>query len=236
MKKVGLIGGLSWHSTQQYYEIINKIVAERLGGLHSARLIIESLDLAKVAKLQEKEKWQDVLEIIGTAGYNLEHAEAEAIAICSNTPHKIADELIENYLDVPLLHIADAVVWKMKQKKLGSKSTLLLGTKHTMAENGFYFKKLKEQNINVVVPLEEKHERINDIIFKELCKNMIYHDSKNYIRNLIRCLSEEKEIRSVILACTELSMVVNPNDRNIGIPVIDSLECHAKYIAEFMLS
>jgi aspartate racemase len=230
MKTMGLIGGMSWESTLEYYRIINETVKEKLGGLHSAKCIIYSVDFEEVEKLQHEGKWNELSEMMIDAALRLERAGADFVIICTNTMHKVAEEVQEN-IDIPLLHIADATAEKIKEK--GLKKVGLLGTKFTMEED-FYRKRLKEKHgIDVVIPEEDEREIVHRTIYDELCQGIIKHESKEGFKKIIENLVS-KGAEGVILGCTEIPLLIKQED--VEIPIFDTTAIHAKAAVEFALN
>lgn len=220
MKTIGLIGGMSWESTVTYYKIINETVKERLGGFHSGKILLYSVDFAEIEECQAKGEWEKSAEILSEAAENLEKAGADFIVICTNTMHKVAGEIQEN-IKIPVIHIADATAHKLKQD--GILKTALLGTKYTMTQD-FYKEKLRENGIEVLIPEEKDIEIVNHVIYEELCLGKILDSSrKEYIR-IIDGL-KEKGAQGVILGCTEIGLLISQKDSPL--PVYDTTEIHA---------
>lgn len=220
MKTIGLIGGMSWESTVTYYKIINETVKERLGGFHSGKILLYSVDFAEIEECQAKGEWEKSAEILSEAAENLEKAGADFIVICTNTMHKVAGKIQEN-IKIPVIHIADATAHKLKQD--GILKTALLGTKYTMTQD-FYKEKLRENGIEVLVPEEKDIEIVNHVIYEELCLGKILDSSrKEYIR-IIDGL-KEKGAQGVILGCTEIGLLISQKDSPL--PVYDTTEIHA---------
>ena len=220
MKTIGLIGGMSWESTVTYYKIINETVKERLGGFHSGKILLYSVDFAEIEECQAKGKWEKSAEILSEAAENLEKAGADFIVICTNTMHKVAGKIQEN-IKIPVIHIADATAHKLKQD--GILKTALLGTKYTMTQD-FYKEKLRENGIEVLIPEEKDIEIVNHVIYEELCLGKILDSSrKEYIR-IIDGL-KEKGAQGVILGCTEIGLLISQKDSPL--PVYDTTEIHA---------
>ena len=219
MKTIGLIGGMSWESTVTYYKIINETVKERLGGFHSGKILLYSVDFAEIEECQAKEEWEKSAEILSEAAENLEKAGADFIVICTNTMHKVAGKIQEN-IKIPVIHIADATAHKLKQD--GILKTALLGTKYTMTQD-FYKEKLRENGIEVLIPEEKDIEIVNHVIYEELCLGKILDSSrKEYIR-IIDGL-KEKGAQGVILGCTEIGLLISQKDSPL--PVYDTTEIH----------
>ena len=220
MKTIGLIGGMSWESTVTYYKIINETVKERLGGFHSGKILLYSVDFAEIEECQAMGEWEKSAEILSEAAENLEKAGADFIVICTNTMHKVAGKIQEN-IKIPVIHIADATAHKLKQD--GILKTALLGTKYTMTQD-FYKEKLRENGIEVLIPEEKDIEIVNHVIYEELCLGKILDSSrKEYIR-IIDGL-KEKGAQGVILGCTEIGLLISQKDSPL--PVYDTTEIHA---------
>lgn len=220
MKTIGLIGGMSWESTVTYYKIINETVKERLGGFHSGKILLYSVDFAEIEECQAKGEWEKSAEILSEAAENLEKAGADFIVICTNTMHKVAGKIQES-IKIPVIHIADATAHKLKQD--GILKTALLGTKYTMTQD-FYKEKLRENGIEVLIPEEKDIEIVNHVIYEELCLGKILDSSrKEYIR-IIDGL-KEKGAQGVILGCTEIGLLISQKDSPL--PVYDTTEIHA---------
>ena len=183
MKVIGLLGGMSWESSLEYYRIINETVKERLGGLHSAKCILYSVDFEEIELLQHKGKWDELTKIMIESAQNLEKAGANMVLICTNTMHKMANE-VQNAIQIPLLHIADAAAEKVKEKNL--KKVGLLGTKYTM-EQDFYKGRIKEKyNIDVIIPDTDEREDVQNVIFNELCLGQIKDESREKYKKIIK--------------------------------------------------
>ena len=228
MKVIGLIGGMSWESTLTYYKIINETIKERLGGLHSAKCVLYSVDFQEIEECQANGDWGKSGEILGEAAYNLEKAGANFIVICTNTMHKVINQ-IEEKISIPILHIAEMTAEKILEKKI--KNIALLGTKYTMEQN-FYKEKLIEKGINVIIPDETDIKIINDIIYKELCLGIINPESKEKYLAIVKKL-ENKGAEGVILGCTEIGMIVKSEDTSI--PLFDTAVIHAKQAAIYSI-
>ena len=229
MKKIGLIGGMTWESTLEYYRIINESVKEKLGGLHSADCVLCSFDFANIEKLQIKRKWRELTNLMIDAAQILEKTGAEFIVICANTMHKTADEIQDN-IRIPILHITDVTADEIIRK--GLKKVGLLGTIFTMEEN-FYKKRLKDKyDIDTIIPSKDEREIINDIIYKELSHGITKQSSKeNYIEIINNLLSRKAE--GIILGCTEIPLLIKQKDVNS--PVFDTTSIHAKAAVEYAI-
>lgn len=224
MKTIGLIGGMSWESTVSYYKIINEKIKQELGGLHSAKIILYSVDFAEVEKCQATDRWDLATEILANAAKKLELAGADFILICTNTMHKIFAE-VQAHVKVPLIHIADATMEALQNRKISK--VLLLGTKYTMLED-FYKGRLEQSEMEVFVPNLEEVELINKIIFEELCLGIIKEKSREYLKKIIEHYTN-LGVTGVILGCTELGLIVHQED--LSIPAFDTALIHAEKAA-----
>lgn len=230
MKTIGLIGGMSWQSTMPYYQIINETVAQALGGLHSAKIILWNMNFQQIADYQKNNQWDEAGQRMTEAAVALQNAGAEAIVICTNTMHKSIPEMRPS-LTVPILHIVDAAgeaIVKGQHRKVG-----LLGTKFTM-EQGFYANHLREcYGLDVVTPNAAARQIVHDVIFNELCQGITLEYSRNQYREIIAGLIADGA-DCILLGCTEIAMLVDQSDA--AVPVYDSTELHAKYAADWSLS
>lgn len=226
MKTIGLIGGMSWESSAVYYDLINKKVREMLGGFHSCKNIMVTVDFAEIEKLQHAGKWDELTELMIDAAKKLETAGAELILICTNTMHKMAED-IEANIKIPLLHIADAVAQEIK--KSGLKTVGLLGTKFTM-EQDFYRSRIEKKfNIKVIIPGNDERQIVHDIIYNELVVGKIIKHSKEEFKKIIKNL-ELNGAEGVILGCTEIPLLIKQEDCDI--PIFDTTTIHAKEAVE----
>ncbi|MBJ3788093.1 aspartate/glutamate racemase family protein, partial [Bacillus sp. OA1] len=203
MKTIGLIGGMSWESTSEYYRIINEEIKERLGGLHSAKCLINSVDFEEIERCQSSGDWDGAGEILGNAAYSLQKGGADFIIICTNTMHKVVGK-IKAKIDIPVLHIADATAKEIKRKDI--QKVGLLGTKYTM-EQDFYKSRIEENNIKVIVPSEKNRKEINKVIYTELCLGKIVSQSREYYKRVIEELVQ-KGAQGIILGCTEIGLLI----------------------------
>lgn len=226
MKTIGLIGGMSWESTVSYYQIINDKVKEKLGGLHSAKILLYSVDFAEVEKEMSAGNWDKVAEIISSAAVNLEKAGADCILICTNTVHKVAGE-VKKSISVPLFHMVDCVSEVLIRKKI--RKVALLGTRFTMTED-FYKGRIIDRGIDVMIPSEKDVSVVDDIIFKELCLGIIKPESKKAYLRIIDELAA-KGAEAVIFGCTEIGLLLD--SKECSIPAFDSTVIHASAAAEF---
>ena len=229
MKKIGLIGGMSWESTALYYQHINREVARRQGGLHSAPLHLVSLNFQEIADLQKQGDWDRMTEILQTAARQLALSGAEALLICTNTMHRIAPQ-VQASTDVPLLHIADATADAVLAA--GLSQVALLGTRFTM-EQAFIRDHLAARGIQCLVPEESERAEVHRIIFEELCRGQVLEGSR---QNLIAQVQQLAALgaQGVILGCTELTMSLRPGDG--GVPGFDTTALHAMAAVDFCLS
>jgi len=230
MKKIGLIGGMSWESSLEYYKIINETVKQKLGGLHSAECIMYSVDFDEIEKLQHQGKWEELTNIMIKSAQTLEKAGANLIIICTNTMHKMAEE-IENNIKIPLLHIVDATAEKIKEK--GFKKVGLLGTIYTMEEDFYKNRLIEKHGFEVIIPKSDERKIVNDILFNELCLGEIKETSKEKYKKIIKNLSE-KGAEGIILGCTEIPMLINQKD--VEIPVFDTTKIHAEFAVDHAIN
>lgn len=228
MKTIGLIGGMSWESTIPYYRIINEEVKNRLGGLHSAKIILYSVEFDEIEKCQSSGDWERSGDILGEAAQGLEAAGADFILICTNTMHKVAPQ-IASMIHVPIIHIAESTADALE--KCHIQNVGLLGTKYTMTQT-FYKQKLIDRGIDVIIPEEAEIDVVNDIIFHELCLGQIKEDSRRKFRKIIDGL-KDRGAEGVILGCTEIGLLIRPADSSL--PVFDTTLIHAKRAAEIAL-
>jgi len=229
VRKLGIIGGTSWHSTALYYDHINRGVAQRLGGLHSARLVIESLDLAPYAALEQAGDWDSVAQVTLDAAKRLERAGADGVIITSNTGHMVYDA-VAPLMDVPMLHIADATADKLVADR--RKSVALLGTRFTMTEQHIR-SRLEARGISLVPVDGPSIREVDRIIFEELAAGRVVRDSQRKLKTLITELAKLKT-QAVVLGCTELVMAVDV--RANVLPVYDSTAIHARAALDWMLT
>lgn len=230
MKTIGLLGGMSWESTIPYYRLINEGVKEKLGGLHSASLLLHSVDFHEIEVCQRSGEWERAGDILAQAAAGLEQAGAQGIVLCTNTMHKVAGQ-IEARCQVPFLHIADATGRAIVDQRL--QKVALLGTRYTM-EQDFYRGRLSEQfAIETLIPQESDRERVNQIIFDELCLGTFSDESRDYYIALIARLAEQGA-QGVIFGCTEIGLLVS--QAQSPIPVFDTAALHAADAVAFMLS
>ena len=228
LKTIGLIGGMSWESTVTYYKIINEVIKEKLGRLHSAKCVLYSVDFQEIEECQANGNWEKSGEILGEAAYNLEKAGADFIVICTNTMHKVVNQIKEK-ISIPILHIAEMTAEKILEK--GLKNIALLGTKYTM-EQDFYKSKLIEKGINVIIPDKNDIEIINEVIYDELCLGTINSDSKKKFLEIVDKL-RNKGAEGIILGCTEIGLLIKNEDTDV--PLFDTAIIHAEQAAMYSI-
>lgn len=224
MKTIGLIGGMSWESTVSYYQIINETIKEKLGGLHSAKILLYSVDFSEIEECQARGEWDKSAEILSKAAENLEKAGADSLVICTNTMHKVVPQ-IQEHIHIPILHIADATAEVLLEA--GRKKVALLGTKYTMTQD-FYKERLLSRGISVVIPDEAEVEQVNRIIYEELCLGIISEESRKIYTQIIERL-KANGAEGVILGCTEIGLLISQKDSVL--PVYDTTKIHAQKAA-----
>lgn len=230
MKTIGLIGGMSWESTIPYYRYVNEGIKSRLGGLHSARCILVSVDFYDIERMQQAGDWDAAGALLADAARTLEVAGADFIVLCTNTMHKVAPA-IEAAVAIPLLHIADATAAVIKQA--GGRRVGLLGTKFTM-QQPFYRERLSElHSIEVVLPNEPEQDNLHRIIYQELCQGVIDAESKQAVRKMMAGLAWQG-VDGIILGCTEIGLLVSKADA--AVPLFDTTAIHASAAVELALS
>lgn len=229
MKTIGLIGGMSWESTVTYYRLINQTIRERLGGLHSAKIILYSVDFHEVERLQRAGDWESAGVMLARVARSLEAAGADFLVLCTNTMHKVAST-IEAAASIPLLHIADPVAIKLK--RAGHCAVGLLGTRFTM-EQEFYRERLSgHHGLGVITPEPCDREIVHRIIFEELCLGLVSDTSRSVYRRVIAGLVEQGAT-AIILGCTEISLLVGQQDS--AVPLFDTTAMHARAAADAAL-
>ena len=228
MKTIGLLGGMSWESTIPYYRIINEEVQNTLGGLHSAKIILYSVEFDEIEKCQSGNRWEESGEILGKAAKGIEAAGADFILICTNTMHKVAPQ-IASMIQIPIIHIADATADELD--KCHIKRVGLLGTKYTMTQD-FYKNRLTDRGIEVLIPDEADVETVNTVIFDELCVGKIREESRKEFQRIIEKLKEDGA-EGVILGCTEIGLLIQQSD--VSVPVFDTTVIHARKAAQIAM-
>ncbi|ASS74657.1 aspartate/glutamate racemase [Tumebacillus algifaecis] len=230
MKTIGLLGGMSWESTVVYYQLLNTLVRDKLGGLNSAKVLMHSFNFEEIAVCQRAGDWQKATEILLGAARNLEASGADLLLICTNTMHTLAPE-IQAGINTPLLHIADVTAAALLEQ--GVQKAALLGTRYTM-EQEFYRERLKGHGVEVVIPGQVERQDVHDIIFDELCQGVVKDVSRKRYREIMARLTEEHGVEGIILGCTEIQLLVQPDDAQV--PLFDTTYLHAKKAIELALS
>ena len=229
LRTLGLIGGMSWESTVPYYRLINETVKARLGGLHSARIILYSVDFAEIEQLQASGQWQAAGALLADVARKLEGAGADALVLCTNTMHKVADA-ITGAVGIPLLHIADPTARAIQQA--GHTTVGLLGTRFTM-EQDFYRQRLEQHGLTVLTPGEADRERVHQIIYQELCLGQVRDASRQAYLRVIAELGAQGA-QAIILGCTEIGLLVQPE--HCKLPLFDTTALHARSAAHWAMS
>jgi len=229
MKTIGMIGGMSWESSLEYYRIMNQAVKEKLGGFHSAPCILYSVDFDYVEKLQHQGNWESLTRLMTDAAQGVKKAGADFLVICTNTMHKMADE-VQRAIQIPLLHIADVTAGAVKAN--GQNRVGLLGTKFTMEQDFYKGRLQKIYGIDVLIPEDKERQDIHDILYNELCLGEIKELSKRKFQSIIQNLVE-RGAQGVILGCTEIPLIVRQEDYEI--PLYDTTALHAKAAVDFAL-
>jgi aspartate racemase len=227
MKTIGLLGGMSWQSTLGYYRAINEGITNKLGGLHSAKIAMYSVDFAPIEKLQNAGDWDGMAKMLSKAAQSIQDAGADFLLICTNTMHKVAPE-IEAAIQIPLLHIADATAQILVNE--GVKSVGLLGTAFTMEQEFYKGRLIKNYGLQVLVPNKDDRQIIHKVIYQELCLGKIKLDSKAEYLRIIDALAAQGA-EAVILGCTEIGMLVNQSDTNVRL--LDTTVIHAEKAVEY---
>ncbi|MFX1256187.1 MAG: aspartate/glutamate racemase family protein [Promethearchaeota archaeon] len=229
MKIIGLIGGMSWESSAEYYRIINETVKDLLGGTHSAKSIMYSVDFQEVESLQHLGKWAELTELMVDAAQRLERSGANLVVICTNTMHKMADE-VQKSINIPLLHIADATAAKIKG--MGIKKIGLLGTKFTMEEDFYKGRLIEKYGLEVIIPNAEQRQIVHNVIYTELVLGEIKQSSKEQFKTIIQHL-KTKGAEGVILGCTEIPLLIKQED--IDVALFDTTKIHAISAVEYAI-
>lgn len=230
MKTIGLIGGMSWESTTCYYTAINQMIKNELGGLHSAKIVLYSVDFSEIEQLQRKGRWEDAGNILSNAARSVALAGADFILLCTNTMHTVA-EAIESTVSIPLIHIADATAEKLVTDKI--QRVGLLGTTFTM-EQDFYKKRIsKKYGIDVLIPPAHHRKKIHDIIYSELCMGHINESSRQHYIDIIQELYEQGA-QAVILGCTEIALLIQ--QKHTPVPLYDTTQIHAQQAVKLSIT
>ena len=229
MKTIGMIGGMSWESSIEYYRIINQTVREKRGGLHSAKSIMVSVEFAEIEALQHQDRWDELSAIMIDAARSLERGGADFVIICTNTMHKLYDE-VQNHIEIPMLNIADATAEKIITD--GLDRIALLGTRFTMEEEFYKGRLVDKYRLGVIIPEDDEMEIVHRVIYDELCAGIIKPDSKQKYAAIIKRLIAAGA-QGIILGCTEIGLLVKPEDSSVAL--FDTTEIHAKAAVRYAL-
>ena len=228
-KTLGVIGGMSWESTTTYYQQLNQGMASRLGGLHSAELVLASVDFGPISELQHCGNWAALSQVLANKASSLQRAGVDAVVLATNTMHKLASS-IENAIDVPFLHILDALAKRCERENI---STIgLLGTRFTM-EDGFYQDLMRAKGIETLVPERQARDEVHRVIYEELCRGVCSQEAKTYYLKQIEQLADNGA-QAVVLGCTEIGLLVN--QRDTAVALLDTTSIHVEYCIEHMLA
>lgn len=229
MKTIGLIGGMSWESSLEYYRILNETAKAKLGGLHSAKCILYSVDFAEIEALQHQDRWEEAAQLMVAAGQSLERAGAEFLVLCTNTMHRLAGE-IESNVGIPLLHIADATAQRVRAA--GLRQIGLLGTRFTMEQDFYKGRLIDRHGLAVLIPDDAERETIHRVIYDELCLGVVRQESRQrYIRIMERLV--QAGAQGIILGCTEIELLVHQEDSPV--PLFPTTQIHAVAAIEYAL-
>ena len=228
MRTIGLLGGMSWESSALYYRLVNEAVRDRLGGFHSARVVLTSVDFAEVESMQARGDWDGAGSLLAREAQMLQAAGADCVVLCTNTMHKVADS-IETAVDIPLLHLADVTAAAVRTA--GLDRVALMGTRFTM-EQPFYVDRLRAHGLDVVVPAEDDRRRIHDVIYDELVRGVVREESRSAYVDVVGRLVAQGA-RGVILGCTEIELLLGPGD--VDVPVFATTALHAQAAVDFAL-
>lgn len=228
-RTLGIIGGMSWESTESYYRLINEGVKAKLGGLHSADLLIHSVDFGPINTLQETGEWEALGEMMASSGKRLQAGGAQGLLIATNTMHKLVNE-VQAATDLPIIHIADATAAAIKAQ--GLTKIALIGTQFTMTQD-FYKQRLVDAGLQVMIPIDDERAEVHRIIYEELCQGKLVDSSRAYYRQVIEALAEQGA-EGVILGCTEIGLLITQADSPI--PVFDTTAIHAEAAVDFLLA
>jgi aspartate racemase len=227
MKRIGLLGGMSWESSAEYYRLLNEMVRDRLGGLHSADCVMHSVDFTTVEVLQREDRWDEAARLLTSHAQGLEHAGAQCLVLCTNTMHRVADE-IQAGIGIPLLHIADATAARVRAA--GITRVGLLATRYTMEQDFYRGRLATRHGLDVLVPPEPDLTLVHDVIYDELCQGRIRDDSRARYRRVITDL-EAAGVEGIIYGCTEIDLLVGPEDA--AVPVFDTTRLHVEAAVEW---
>jgi aspartate racemase len=230
MKRIGLLGGMSWESSAEYYRLINELTRDRLGGLHSADCLLRSVDFVEVERLQRTGDWGEAGALLAAEAAALEAAGAELLVLCTNTMHKVADA-VTGAVEIPFVHIADTTAHAVRAARLGTVG--LLATAYTM-EQDFYTGRLRGRHgLEVLVPGEEDRRIVHDVIYDELCVGVIDDASRTQYRRVIRALVD-RGAEGILLGCTEIDLLIGPEDAPV--PIFDTTRLHAQSAVDLALA
>ena len=229
MKTIGLIGGMSWESSIEYYRIINEVVRDKLGGVHSAKSMMYSVDFAEIELLQHQNRWDEATQMMVNAARQVEQGGADFVVICTNTMHKMAGD-VQAAIQIPLLHIADATADRIRAS--GMKTIGLLGTKFTMEQDFYRGRLVEKHGLNVLIPDEAGREVVHRVIYDELVVGKILPESRQKFAEIIAALTA-RGAEGIILGCTEIGLLVKPEDSPV--PLFDTTQIHAEAAVEFAL-
>ncbi len=230
MKTIGLIGGMSWESTVTYYQVVNRFVGEALGGLHSARVVMHSVEFHEVQALQHQGRWHEAGALLADAARSVERAGADFLVLCTNTMHMVSPQ-IEAAVDVPLLHIADATASRVVER--GVRTVGLLGTRFTMEEDFYKGRMQRRHGLEVLVPAEDDRALVHRVIFEELCRGHVEAASRAELCRIVDEMQREGAA-GVVLGCTELGLLLRPEDAEA--PLFDTAHVHAEAAARLALA
>jgi aspartate racemase len=226
MKRIGLLGGMSWESSAEYYRLTNEEVRRRCGGLHSADLILRSVDFAEIEAMQRAGRWEEAGTRLANEARVLERAGAELLVLCTNTMHTVADAIV-GAVAVPLVHIADATAEEVRAQ--GITTVALLATRYTMEED-FYVGRLRQRHgLEVLVPDATDRQTVHDVIFNELCRGIVDSGSRDRYRRIMEDLVD-RGAQGILLGCTEIDLLVGPQDASV--PVFDTTQLHVRKAVE----
>jgi aspartate racemase len=229
MKTIGLIGGMSWESSLEYYKIINETVQQKLGGFHSAQSLMYSVDFAAVEKWQRQGKWKDAAGLLADAARRLEKGGADFLVICANTMHKVVPE-IQKHIKIPILHIADVTAQAIKRQNL--RKVGLLGTRFTMEEDFYKDRLIQKHGLEVIIPAEKDRDLIHDVLYSQIRLGHIDQAARDVFKNAIGALAA-RGAEGGILGCTEIFLFVRQEDYTI--PLFDTTKIHAQAAVEYAL-
>lgn len=229
MKRIGLLGGMSWQSTAEYYRLLNELAAERLGGLHSAECVLYSVDFAEIERLQADSRWDEAGGILAEAASALERAGAQVLLICTNTMHRVADQ-VQAAICIPLLHLADATAQAVQARNV--RRVGLLGTAFTM-EQDFYRGRLESHGLEVLTPDEPGRALVHRVIYEELCLGIVRDESRDVYRGVIADLVTAGA-EGIILGCTEIELLIG--QQNCSVPVFPTTRLHAEAAIDLALA